>query len=38
MLIEDIGEFLPNSLDHLLTKQYNIDNGKKMIKIGDESY
>lgn len=38
MLLEDIDEYLPTSLDDLLTKKYTLDNGKKLVKIGEESY
>ena len=38
MIIENIEEYIPSVLDPILTKQYTFDNGKKKVKIGDESY
>ena len=38
ILIEDIDEFIPSILDPILNKQYVMDNGKKMVVIGEESF
>jgi hypothetical protein len=38
MLLEDIEESLPSLFDQLLTRTYTYENGKRLVKIGDENY
>jgi dynein heavy chain len=36
LMIEDVDESIDPAFDPILLKQYNIINGRKLVKIGDQ--